>query len=173
MKSILFVFFTTFSTILSAQFEYNYSVGLNYSTMSSVKSSFNFTSFVYNPRVDFKMSKEISFSITSYLSFGINDVNTNTGPIRIAWQAPLLGQFNFGKHSSKTSEENIGCFIGLGRAVGYYSSNTILNGMYCTGGVKFGKKYSSAVKFDLLCGRQDPAGKFDYVFGVGLMLNGK
>jgi hypothetical protein len=83
-------------------------------------------------------------------------------------QAPLIGQFNFGKNSTKESEEMIGCFVGLGRAIGCYPNNQILNGMYFTTGLSFGKEQVISIRFEMTSGRLKPDGKFNNVIGLGL-----
>ena len=167
MKIFVITFIVLISRVAFSQFSYTYSFGLSVNNVVINSTISRFEAFEFSPRIDYKLTSEMSFSLTSCLSVGASIKNA-----QYMGQAPLLGQLNFGKNATKVSEKKIGGFVGLGRAVGYYPNDIIINGMYFSGGITLGKARTISIRTNFLSSRIQPNGKFNYSLGLGIMLNG-
>lgn len=169
----------------NAQVEFNHSTGLTYLLVHSVTRESNslfdyegttiagYPGVTYNPRIDFVLDRNSSISITSYPTLALNlSVGSGGSSGYLALEAPIMGQYNFGNHSTQTTRKDFGGFVACGYNIGFYSANGLLHGPTAQAGVKFyfrdrpmgvRLEYSKPIGLS----RGDKAN----IFGIGLLYN--
>lgn len=129
----------------------------------------------YNPRIDFVIDRNLSFSLTTYATMALNiSVNSREGSSGFfAVQTPLLGQLNFGHHSTQRTRAGFGGFVAAGYDFGFYSGGIgVLHGPTAQAGMKFNfRDESYGVRFEYTKPVGLSKGEKAHVFGVGFLYN--
>jgi hypothetical protein len=134
-----------------------------------------FPGLTYNPRLDFVIDRNLSFSLTTYATMALNiTVNSREGSSGFfAVQAPLLGQLNFGHHSTARTRSGFGGFVAAGYDFGFYSAGIgVLHGPTVQAGMKFNfRQESYGIRFEYTKPIGLSKGEKAHVFGIGFLYN--
>lgn len=192
MKKITFCLVTLAAAFTAkAQTEYLHAIGASYIIgiysvdYSPAEEAFNggdyegsfiggYPGITYNPRINFVMTQESSLSITSYPTVAFSIVTNSRGGAAgtFAFEAPLLGQWNFGTFATALSRANVGGFFAAGYSTGFYSGIRVLSGPTAQAGFRFhmkGGSYTLRAYGTLPLGLE--TGEKAYVFGGSLLYN--
>jgi hypothetical protein len=172
---------------VNAQTEFNHSGGGSYIvvpySISVVEDGIDYSGTVvagypgltYNPRLDFVIDRNLSFSLTTYATMALNiTVNSREGSSGFfAVQAPLLGQLNFGHHATQRTRSGFGGFVAAGYDFGFYSGGIgVLHGPTVQAGMKFNfRQESYGIRFEYTKPIGLSKGEKAHVFGIGFLYN--
>ena len=152
---------------------YSYTETTDFGTIDG-SSTVGYPGITYNPRIDFKLDKEKSISLTAYpticMSGGVSSRSGASGSI--AFEMPTGVQLNLGNHSTSRSRSDFGGFFMAGYTFGAYSGIGTLHSVTGMGGAKFylkEKPVGVRVQYNLPLNL--PAGESLQLFGVGLLYN--
>lgn len=170
--------------------EYNHSGGLtylvgiySYSELTenvdySENSAYGYTGLTYNPRLDFKLDRELSFSVTAYptlcanLTAGANSRTGTTSSGTLAFEVPVGAQLNFGNHSTSRSRKDFGGFVMAGYNFGAYSGVGAVHSICAQAGMKFYlREQAIGLRFEYNVPLSLEKSEKLQLFGVGLLYN--
>jgi hypothetical protein len=148
IKKILILLLAFTAKNISAQdVEFNHSGGLTYllgvynNTTEFIDETYGigYPGVTYNPRLDFKLGREKSFSLTAYPTLCMNgSVSSRNGASgTFAFEIPVGAQLNFGNHSTSRSRADFGGFVMAGYTFGAYSSIGTIHSITGMVGAKF------------------------------------
>lgn len=184
MKKIYLIAALVFITkSLSAQdVEFNHSAGLTYllgvynNTTEFIDETYGvgYPGGTYNPRIDFKIDREMSFSLTTYPTLCINgSVSSQNGASgSFAFEIPTGVQLNFGNHSTSRSRADFGGFVMAGYNFGAYSSIGTIHSITGMVGAKFYlKEQALGVRLQYNLPLNLEKTERLQLFGIGLLYN--
>lgn len=171
------------ATYLIGIYQYTYEESItdpfgNTTTVSGSESAgMGYPGLTYNARLDFKLKKELSFSITSYPTICLNvSANSRSGVSEgssAAFEIPTGVQLNFGHHSTTRSRKSFGGYGMLGYNFGAYSGIGTIHSITAQAGIKFEFKDQSLglrLQYNLPVGGLEKGEKL-MMFGGGVLYN--
>lgn len=193
MKKIFFclsLFSSSF--VLSQDVEFNHSAGFTYlvgmysysyvdaNIDYSETSVLGYPGVTYNPRLDFKLDRELSLSLTTYPTLCFNKTATynsrsgGSSSSSFAFEIPTGVQLNFGNHSSTKSRADFGGFIMAGYNFGAYSGIGKMSSITTMAGMKFYIREQAMgirLEYNIPLGLNKADNEKLQLFGVGLLYN--
>ncbi|MGV3632668.1 MAG: hypothetical protein ACO1O6_15795 [Bacteroidota bacterium] len=166
MKKVLMMLCLSAGTYFNAQIEFNHSTGATFLLVIQDGYIGLYPGLTYNPRLDFKVHEEVSFSVTTYPT-----VAANVQYGYFALQVPVLAQVNLGHNSTADSDMPVGFFAGAGYSFGVYSDAGSISGPCLSAGLKFGGMHSYGIRFEMTQGKKYLDGDRDKVFSGGFFVN--
>lgn len=194
MKKIIIGLALVMSGSLCAQdIEFNHSAGLtylmgiySYSQVSdnvdySGTDAIGYPGITYNPRLDFKLDRELSLSLTAYPTLCLNlhsSYNSRSGASggggSVAFEVPAGVQLNFGNHSSSRSRKDFGGFLMTGYNFGAYSGIGTVHSISTMAGMKFylrDQAIGIRLEYNIPFSLDKSLNEKLQLFGVGLLYN--